>query len=30
MARFFERETQLTLLTHHQPYGWSPALAKGG
>jgi hypothetical protein len=23
-------ETQLTLLTHHQPIGWSPALAKGG
>ena len=23
-------ETQLTLLTHHQPNGWSPALAKGG
>ena len=23
-------ETQLALLTHHQPDGWSPALEKGG
>ena len=23
-------ETQLPLLTHHQPGGWSPALEKGG
>ena len=25
-----ETETQLPLLTHHQPWGWSPALEKGG
>ena len=30
MAGFFEGKRSLWLLTHHQPVGWSPALAKGG
>ena len=27
---FLEGKRSLTLLTHHQPDGWSPALEKGG
>ena len=29
-ADAFEERRSPTLLTHHQPIGWSPALAKGG